>query len=108
MASYQKIVQLFVLFLSRDAQLLGEIEAFSGECAIKNTEWHFTLPALHEFIQGKDAGFSEMDYPAFRHLIFNNPINQDLTKQGGEVVIAENHYKVDQSVYAVRKINQSS
>lgn len=103
MALEQQIVQLFDRFLSRDAALLSTIKSFAGEFALIEDQWRFTLPALHQFVQATETEFSEIDYFAFRQLIFSSTINRSLSELGGKVSIARNHNNVDRSIYAVAK-----
>lgn len=102
---YQSIVLLFVRFLRKDAKLLLDIEMFTEDFTLAEDKWHFTLPVLHKFLQASEPEFNNMDYLTFRQLVFNNPINHLLSKQGGKVFITENHSNVDQSIYSVGSIN---
>ena len=107
MTPYQRILQLFSLFLSQDTELLTRLQAAPNATQygfyLSQTQWHFRLPALHQLMRQQHPLFENMPYPQFRQLIFNSPFNHDLNRLNAEVVIIENHHKVDLTVYAIRK-----
>ena len=68
---------------------------------VDNERWQFTLPNLHSFLQNHHPAFSSTDYPTFRKILFNSPINQTVKLQGAEINISDNQAKVNESRYAL-------
>jgi hypothetical protein len=72
--------------------------------------FEFTLPQLHErferFAQQHQlmtqASLEDLEYKAFRKALFHSPLNEEMKKRGGEIVILENKGKVDESVYCLK------
>lgn len=93
------IIQLFVRFLDEDINLVA---AINDHFVIRDHEWFFTLPALHQFTQSIDAEFNALTYQEFRTLLFASPINHQLSTYNAEIAIAENRGKVDKSTYLLR------
>ncbi len=67
----------------------------------------FTLPQLFEKFSQQDEKIAELNltdfsYKEFRKALFNSPVNEEVKKRGGEIVIKENMGKVDESVYCLK------
>lgn len=94
------LLEFFERVALKDSVLL---EAFAGhpEFTLEQGRWVFTLPALHEFLLLQNTRFKELEYMQFRSEIFNCPINQTIKAHGAEIIIIDNHGKVDKSEYAL-------
>ena len=62
----------------------------------------FTLPQLFECFSQLNNELAKPGYTEFRKALFNSPINEEMKKRGGEIVIMDNKGKVDESVYCLR------
>lgn len=95
------VATLFERVLARDESCLAALGA--AGFTLDEAGWLFTLPALHRFL-GEQGLWPEHDYLAFRKALFAYPLNTRLRQCGGEVAIALNHGKVDQSHYLLRAL----
>ena len=97
---------VFYPFLRRDAELLREFAAFSGELDVVDDQLVFTIPALFDFTRshyekhaGREIASDRAGYLRFRKALYTNPTNQMLAQRDAHVElvsVASNH---DQSVY---------
>jgi len=66
--------------------------------------WQFTLPSLHRFLQDQLAEGECPGYPVFRQMLFASDVNTRLRALGAEIVVVDNHAKVDSSLYGLRRL----
>lgn len=100
----QNITALFHNML--DAILNGET-SFAELVLVGNHQYkkcEFTLSQLFECFTGLDKELAMLSYSEFRKALFHSPVNEEMKKRGGEIVIKENMGRVDESVYCL-KIN---
>ncbi len=64
--------------------------------------YRFTLPQLCESFSQLDSELATLSYTEFRKVLFNSPINEEMKKRGGEILILNNKGKVDESVYCLK------
>jgi hypothetical protein len=111
-ALYQYLMtEIFPAAIRNDAKLVATANAFNGAVEFRGEELHFTLPALFDFLIAQTPDWPEQekamrrrDYLRFRKIIYKNPTNETLGKQGAEVEIATLMEDHDQTVYRlVRK-----
>jgi len=69
--------------------------------SVQPGRWSFSLPDLHAFLVREHADFRDVNYKAFRRMLFDSPVNQATREHGAEITIAENRHKVDESTYAL-------
>ncbi|HLD67069.1 MAG TPA: hypothetical protein VJA19_13590 [Pseudomonas sp.] len=69
--------------------------------ACEHGHWQFRLPALHAFLCGQEPALAYRD---FRRLLLKSPINARLNDQGAQIVILENHGKLDASLYGLVRL----
>ena len=69
-----------------------------------NKQCEFTLPQLFECFSQLDGELAKLSYLEFRKALFNSPINKEMKKRGGEIIIRDNTGKVDESVYCLELI----
>lgn len=62
----------------------------------------FALPDIYEQLQQHYPQSFTTDYTVFRQWLFQQPIQQQLKERGFEVIIENNKYKVDSSLYWIR------
>lgn len=65
--------------------------------------WRFDLPGLHAFLQQQMVEPCP-DYLTFRRQLFASDCNLQLQRLGAAIVIADNHGKVDESLYALQPL----
>ena len=105
------MTEVFPSAIRNDATLVEATNAFGGAIEFRAEELHFTLPALFDFLIAQmldwptqDAAARRRDYLRFRKIIYKNPTNETLSKQGAEVEIAYLHDDHELTVYRlVRK-----
>ena len=105
------MTEVFPSAIRNDATLVKATNAFGGAIEFRAEELHFTLPALFDFLIAQmldwptqDAAARRRDYLRFRKIIYKNPTNETLSKQGAEVEIAYLHDDHELTVYRlVRK-----
>lgn len=97
---------VFPRALRNDAILREAASAFDGEIEFRGDELHFNLPALFNFLiaqmpnwPAQDKSQRRRDYLRFRKIIYNNPTNETLRKQGAEVEIATLKEDHDRTIY---------
>jgi hypothetical protein len=109
---YQHLMtEIFPAAIRNDPQLVAAANAFKGAIEFRGEELHFTLPALFDFLIVQMPNWPEQekavrrrDYLRFRKIIYKNPTNETLGKQGAEVEIAYLHEDHELTVYRlVRK-----
>jgi hypothetical protein len=100
------MTDVFPRALSKDATLRDAVIAFDGEIEFRDDELHFTLPALFDFLiaqmpdwPAQDRALRRRDYLRFRKIIYKNPTNETLGKQGAEVEIATLKEDHDRTIY---------
>lgn len=69
--------------------------------ACEQGHWQFRLPALHAFLCGEEAALAYRD---FRRQLLKSPINARLNDQGAQIVILDNHGKLDASLYGLVRL----
>ena len=78
------------------------IEALQHQGFIcEHGHWQFRLPALHAFLCGQE---STRAYRDFRRQLLKSPINARLRDHGAQIVILENHGKLDASLYGLMRL----
>ena len=77
------------------------------DCLLLRTRAPFTLPDMYKKLQQDHAQSFTTDYTGFRQWLFQQPIQQQLKERGFEVVIENNKYKVDSSLYWIRAIQSA-
>ena len=105
------MTEVFPAALRNDRALIEAINTFHGGVDFREGELHFTLPALFDFLVVQSPDWPtqtkierRLDYLRFRKIIYKNPTNETLGKQGAAVEIArlmENH---DHTVYRLVRI----
>ncbi|MGB5495347.1 MAG: hypothetical protein WBM97_12820 [Sedimenticolaceae bacterium] len=94
------LISFFERVASRDQHLLSELER--ERCfAFTPDRWCFALPDLFSFLQQRFETVGAVSYSEFRRAIYAAPINSTIKHSGAEVVIDQNHGRVDRSVYAL-------
>ncbi len=104
-AHSQHITALFHNMLdaiANDTTGLFELPLVTGN---HHRQIEFTLPQLFECFSQLDSELAILSYTEFRKALFNSPINEEMKKRGGEIVIMENTGKVDVSVYCLKLSN---
>lgn len=111
-ALYQCLMTaIFPAAIRNDASLVATANAFKGAIEFRGDELHFTLPALFDFLiaqtpdwPAQEKAVRRRDYLRFRKIIYKNPTNEMLGKQGAQVEIAYLHEDHEFTVYRlVRK-----
>lgn len=88
--------------LQGDEELLEQLRGHGFACGAGC--WRFSLPALHAFLAER-IGDDCPDYPRFRRQLFASDCNARLRSLGAEIAIADNHGKVDESLYVLQRIS---
>ncbi|PZP26754.1 MAG: hypothetical protein DI599_00955 [Pseudomonas kuykendallii] len=83
--------------LDGDAALIAQLRARGFAC--EAGDWRFSLPAVHAFLGGRDEA-----YPGWLKRLYASDFNTRLRALGGEIVIVDNHGKVDRNLYSMRRI----
>lgn len=94
------LLSFFSLAAAREPALMKMImeePAFT----VDHKSWRFDLQQLHRFLQIYNADFGDIDYRAFRKLLYQCPVNEKLRPSGAQVVISDNQSHVDASTYAL-------
>ena len=100
------MTEVFPSAIRNDPQLVAAANAFKGAIEFRGEELHFTLPALFEFLiaqtpnwPAQDEATRHRNYLSFRKIIYQNPTNETLGKQGAQVEIAYLHEDHELTVY---------
>ncbi len=109
---YQSLVSVvFPGVLGNDANLCDAIRAFDGAIEFRDETLHFTLPALFDFLiaqtpdwPAQDENSRHRNYLSFRKIIYKQPTNETLGKQGGMVEIATPNENHDLTVYRLVRV----
>jgi len=96
----QALLAFFQRVATRDPEQLRALGRHPGFDFASGC-WQFRIPDLYAYLQRHEPGFEPLGYSQFRKLLFGCPVNRSIAPFGAEVVIAENHGKVDRSVYAL-------
>ena len=102
--SSDDILALFFTLLQDDADFIKALEEQGGDIRVLEREWHFSLPSFFSVIQLVYPHFGQLDYPAFRKLLFASPVNQYLNDAGWQVSLKENHGKADLNIYCLARL----
>jgi hypothetical protein len=94
------LISFFQQVATRDAALISRLSQ-QLNFRIDTARWEFSLPYLHEFLQYHEAVFEHTDYPTFRRLIYQSPINQHIEFCNAKIIITDNKAHVDESTYAL-------
>ena len=113
-ALYQCLMtEIFPAAIRNDAQLVATANAFKGAIEFRGEELHFTLPALFDFLiaqapdwPAQEKAARRRDYLRFRKIIYKNPTNETLGKQGAEVEIATLMEDHDLTTYRLVRIHR--
>ncbi len=103
-ASSDDILALFSSLLQGDADLVKALKEQGGDIRVLEREWHFSLPSFFSVIQCVYPHFGQLDYSAFRKLLFDSPVNQYLKGAGWQVSLKENHGKADLNIYCLARL----
>ena len=111
-ALYQYLMtEVFPAAIRNDAKLVATANAFKGAIEFRGEELHFTLPALFDFLIAQmpdwptqEKAARRRDYLRFRKIIYKNPTNETLGKQGAEVEIATLMEDHERTVYRLVRI----
>ena len=111
-ALYQCLMtEIFPAAIRNDAPLVAAANASESAIEFRNEELHFTLPALFDFLIAQtpnwptqDKGERRRDYLRFRKIIYKNPTNETLSKQGAAVEIATLMEDHNRTVYRLVRI----
>jgi hypothetical protein len=95
---------LFIQFLNKDEELIAQLSQID-DFVLNEATWQFSLPVLHRFLVDQTPEFSGLTYSHFRTRLFKGQLNLKLKQQGAEIVVAQNHHKVDESHYRLQIIN---
>lgn len=101
MTAEQQALLAFFEQVARKDQTLLDLLSQQSRFRLEPECWRFTLPDLHFFLQHQEDVFGSLNYKQFRQLIFSSPINQSVKSLGAEIIITDNHAKVDRSGYAL-------
>ena len=112
-ALYQCLMtEIFPAAIRNDAKLVATANAFKGAIEFRGEELHFTLPALFDFLIAQmpnspepDGSERRRDYLRFRKVIYKNPTNETLGKQGAAVEIATLMEDHDHTVYRLVRMH---
>ena len=106
------MTEVFPSAIRNDATLVEATNAFGGAIEFRAEELHFTLPALFDFLIAQmldwptqDAAARRRDYLKFRKIIYKNPTNETLGKQGAAVEIAILKEDHNHTVYRLVRLN---
>jgi len=94
------LISFFQQVARRDADLIGSLSQ-QLNFRIDTMRWEFSLPNLHEFLRYYEAVFEHTDYPTFRRLLYQSPINQQIEYCNAKIIITDNRAHVDESTYAL-------
>jgi hypothetical protein len=94
------LISFFQQVASRDAGLIDRLSQ-QLNFRIDDTRWEFSLPNLHEFLQRQETAFEQTDYPTFRRLLYQSPINRHIEFCAAKIIITDNRAHVDESTYAL-------
>jgi hypothetical protein len=86
-----------VRVLQGDAALIAQLQAQGFAC--EEGYWAFSLPAVQAWLEGAGT-----DCQGWLKRLYASDFNARLKALGGEVVIAENRGKVDESLYCLRRL----
>ena len=86
--------------------IVGLFNGLLREAIREQKSIEFTLPQLFETFSQLNKQIAELNqtetgYKEFRKVVFNIPINEEMKKRGGEIIILDNKGKVDESVYCL-------
>ncbi|WP_455223199.1 hypothetical protein [Kaarinaea lacus] len=97
----QEIIRFFTQILQNDGKVLERISLFEGSMSFDRESGNlmFKLSDLHELLQEN----IKVDYPAFRKLIYQSNLNEELNKLGGRIEIHHSAGKVDDNIYRLVK-----
>lgn len=96
----EALVNFFYQVACKNSRQLEQLSQQPG-FRVEDSSWYFNLPDLYDYLCRQQHCFDSLEYPQFRRLIFNSPINATTRPYGAHIVIADNRYQVDQSEYAM-------
>lgn len=88
--------------LSGDQALIGQLRDAGFDC--REGCWSFHLPAMHAWLVDQTATQAVPDYPTFLQRLYASDLNTHLTRQGAQIVIADNRGKVSESLYRLQRV----
>ena len=102
--------QVFAVYLQTPTQLHDRLALQQTNISITPNGLEFTLPALYQFAQAEMlidvAAANAQSYASFRACLYGEQQTQvQLRAWGGEVVVARNEQKVDESTYRLQALN---
>ena len=89
----------FVRVLDGDTATLQDVAATDDEIGLESGGLVFTLPALHALLDPDAA----LDFGAFRRLLYDSTLNEELGAFDAEVVVHRSTGKTDTSHYCLRR-----
>lgn len=99
-APEQVLLAFFRRVARREPAQLERLERHPG-FDLEPGRWCFKLQDLYIYLQRNERELETLDYPQFRKLLFNCPVNLSIAPLGAQVIIADNQRKVDMSTYAL-------
>ena len=107
----QAVLRLFMRFIDCDRALHRQIEQHDAGTIDNARTWRFTLRQLHQLLvasateggmsDGTDTLLTAVDYATFRQALYTSHLNSDLRALHASLDIADNHGKLERSVYCL-------
>jgi len=97
----QSLMLIFEQYLSGQAELLEAINKFGKSFEVTSVGWQFKLPDLYFFYRQTSLDTGDMEYLHFRQMLYQHPINQILSNNGGRFELIENRGHIDRNRYAL-------
>ncbi|UCJ17687.1 hypothetical protein K5Q02_04725 [Pseudomonas sp. MM211] len=88
--------------LGGDQTLIEQLRDAGFDC--REGCWSFHLPALHAWLGEQMVIQSALDYPIFLQRLYASDLNGLLAQRGAQIVIADNHGKVSESLYRLQRL----
>ena len=96
------MINLFSYFIANRQIVTDAAREMDIDIKIKVNELEFTLPDLYRLCGRLDDVFTSIEYRVFRRLLYDNPTNHEMAKQGGKFELAEDRGHVDKNLYRLK------
>jgi hypothetical protein len=95
------LLEFFRQAAAREPALMSLLKQ-QPDFRVEHEYWMFDLRQLHRLLQHYNPVFKDIEYKAFRRLLYQCPVNQAIKPSGAEIVITDNQSHVDASTYALK------
>jgi hypothetical protein len=99
---HNSLINLFSYVIANRQVVTDVAHELDIDIKMKVNELEFTLPDLYRLCCRLDDVFISLEYRVFRRLLYDNPTNQEMAKQGGKFELAEDRGHVDKNLYRLK------